>query len=492
MMSKWFFLSILFSLSPLLLCSPAVVHADWGPEQQVTHWGGSVFSKDAASSGDTIHVMFTAAWVDSTGHEEVLYTRSTDAGNSWSPEFMFTNRGANSPRVAVKGSTVHAIWTDARLGQWDAFYRRSTDGGMTWGLETRFSFNGEPGGAGDIVTDDGAEVYAFWGSTRGIHLRKSTDQGASWSRDTIITPNSGLMDAAWCSGVLAIVWEDTRYTTVEVFSKQSSDRGGTWSPDTLLSTRDTYPSHMSYLAADSVGNFFATWMDFKYSPYSMTGDIFMRVSRDSGASWLPEDTVMFSHRGVRSSVLPWCGYLHIVYEDVRDRPGTMDSELYGRYSTDQGLSFGSETRLTFSLPRSSGSILVGTRNRVHLLWSESKVADSLSELYHRWWEPGVGVEEIRGVDIQKQTFKLKISPNPAFQECLITVGPFIPDDGLFRIYDILGREVRRFEVKNQARIRWDLADDKGKKVRSGIYFIQAGAGMIGSETIRATVLRSHR
>ncbi len=492
----------LFSPAPLLpctlalflLCPPSIVHADWGPEQQVTRWGGSVFSKDAASSGDTIHVLFGESWVDSTGHEEVLYTRSTDAGNTWSPEIMLTNRGGILPRVAVKGNIVHAIWVDMRYGQWDVFYRRSTDGGVTWGPEIRFSFNADPGSTGDIITDDGDDVYAFWISGRGTRFRKSMDQGATWSQDTIITPYAGYMVAAWSSGVLKIVWEDTRYTTVEVFSKQSSDRGDTWGPDTILSMRDIYPSQMSNLAVDSVGNFFATWMDFKYSPYSMTGDIFMRVSRDSGASWLPEDTVMFSHRGVRSSVLPWRGYLHIVYEDVRDRPGTMDYELYGRISTNQGVSFGPETRLTYSAPRSMMPVLVGTRDRVHLLWSESKVADTLSELYHRCWEPGTGVEEDeRDEPVRRQEFKIAVSPNPMTSEVRIAYALPKASPVDLTVYNISGQVVRRLasessKAPGRYSIRWDGKNDQGHRVPAGVYFYRLNAGSF-SETRKLVAVR---
>ena len=490
-------LLFLLSLVLLPLCSPSAVRADWGPEQQVTNWRGIVLTLDAASSGDTIHAMFTEYWVDSTGHEEVLYTRSTDAGITWSPEIVFTyHRGANCPRLASKGNIVHAIWTDDWYGQWDIFYRRSTDGGVTWNPETRFSFNGEPGRYPDVITDNGNGVYAFGKSSRGLHFRRSTDQGATWSQDTIITPfgpDIQFMYAAWSAGVLVIDWQDHRYTTSEVFCKRSTDGGSTWGPDTILSTRDVYPGQDPCLAADTIGNFYATWYDFKYSPYSQTGDILMRVSRDSGVSWLPEDTVMFSHRALNSSVLPWRGYLHVVYEDERDQPGRLDTELYGKVSTNLGVTFGPETRLTYSAPRSMGPVLVGTKNRVHLLWSEAKVADTLSELYHRWWEPGTGVEEDeRDEPGRRQEFKIAVSPNPVSKACLIALNSVGLGSVVVKIYDVLGREVRRFEIKDLNRVRWDLTDSKGMEVVSGVYFVKAESEGIGFGTNKVTVIRSYK
>jgi hypothetical protein len=66
----------------------------------------------------------------------------------------------------------------------------------------------------------------------------------------------------------------------------------------------------------------------------------------------------------------------------------------------------------------------------------------------------------------------------------------VADMGSLRVYDVLGREVKRFKVSGLSRVRWDLRDEQGKEVGNGIYFVRCEAGKVPSVTRRVTVLKT--
>jgi hypothetical protein len=136
--------------------------------------------------------------------------------------------------------------------------------------------------------------------------------------------------------------------------------------------------------------------------------------------------------------------------------------------------------------------MVGTPNWLHLFWTDDRVSDTSGEVFHRRWEPGTGVEEMLGVDLGRTVFRVAVSPNPASQACLISFWPFVSASGTVKIFDILGREVRSYELYGVDRIRWDLKDDEGKEVKSGVYFVWCEAGKVPSVTRRVTVLKATR
>ncbi|MEO0225563.1 MAG: FlgD immunoglobulin-like domain containing protein, partial [candidate division WOR-3 bacterium] len=85
----------------------------------------------------------------STGVYRIRYTRSTDAGRTWSTPFRLNSTmtpdtfEAFFPWIAVDDSVghIHVVWYDMRAGRpdssLDVYYRRSTDGGTTWLPELR-------------------------------------------------------------------------------------------------------------------------------------------------------------------------------------------------------------------------------------------------------------------------------------------------------------------------------------------------------------------
>ena len=83
-----------------------------------------------AVSGNTVHVV----WAETIGNDEIVYSRSTDGGVTWSAAVNIANTSAKSakPAIAATGNSVYVAWEDDTTGGGDIYYRYSTDGGLNW------------------------------------------------------------------------------------------------------------------------------------------------------------------------------------------------------------------------------------------------------------------------------------------------------------------------------------------------------------------------
>ncbi len=490
-------LLFLFSLAPLLPCSPSAVHAQpgWDPEQQVTSIRGAAVSPRVAAVGDTIHLVFWETALDSQGvYQECYYLCSTDAGTTWGLPVMISPRDSISsvnPCVVVSGQVVHIIWSDMGGAPAPHYirYRRSMDGGRTWGqVDTIF----RDAGTSNWISLSGDTVYivAVKAFASGAYFAKSTDAGASWSpRQLISSVGVGGFRISSFNRIIHIVRE--RSAPSDVVYLRSTDAGLTWEADTAISEVDSFISVDPALALDRQGNPHATWCDWKYSPYPWTGDIFHRTGVDSGVNWGVIDSLTVLHRAYTSDILAVRDTLHLAWEDERDDPGSVYPEVYYRMSANLGLSWGPEYRLTYARRASRNPSLTVTYNYLHLFWADDRDTTVGQVIYHRRKSRLVGVEEKGSVirTLKDLRLLLVVSPNPASEVCLISFGARLSTEAVVKVYDILGREMRRIRVKETDRVSWDLTDDKGKEVRNGVYYVQVESGGAVSVKRKLTVLR---
>lgn len=84
---------------------------------------------------------------------------------------------------------------------------------------------------------------------------------------------------------------------------------------------------------------------------------------------------------------------------------------------------------------------------------------------------------------------MRVWPNPAMGEALISFGARLTGPAELRIYDLLGRRVRRLEIAPGAdHAAWDEEDDRGRRVAAGVYLIRdQSAGEV--RTVHVVVVR---
>ncbi|OGC42684.1 hypothetical protein A2Y85_08575 [candidate division WOR-3 bacterium RBG_13_43_14] len=370
------------------------------------------------------------------------------------------------PKIAVSGNSVHVVWAQQNYG---LVYRRSTDGGSTWqNIDTLIPHLGYSSiqAFGDTVYVCGAG-----GSTSSLRFTKSTDSGSNWSPIMTITPASN-------SPTLRIIANDVTNIAIsygrygEVYSVCSFDYGATWS-DSQMVSESSIASQRPAMDTDDSGGIHISWYDYKYSPYSWTGDIFYRVSRDSGNTWEAIDSLTVSHRAVASDILAENNNLHLVWED--DRYDFNDNfEIFYRLSTDLGQTWGSEVRLTDTLNRSYCPSFACDGRYLHLFWYDLRddTTNRIGEIYYKRKDLLMPVSE-QGKNMVASPLRLEIYPNPFMGELrirfLIQDIRYKIEDVSIKLFDVSGKAVRDYRIRHG--IGGHIVID-AQELPCGVYFAE--------------------
>ncbi|HEC78443.1 MAG TPA: T9SS type A sorting domain-containing protein [candidate division WOR-3 bacterium] len=482
-----YFLPFTFSL--LLAVSFLSAQVGWGPDVRLTYMQGGGWYPRAACCGDTIHLVW---WHAYTGHDEIFYLRSTDAGESWSDPVRLSvedEQSGTMPQIAVSGNTVHVIWFEEDYG---VVYRRSSDGGDTWqGIDSII-----PGMHYSSIFADSSLIYiAGINSATGILMfTKSYDGGNTWQPVMNVT-------LARASPTLRCISDDILALSVtyralpgacEIYDIRSFNGGETWTDSQMVSEDDGISSFDPAMTTDDSGGIHIDWCDYKYSPYPWTGDIFYRASRDSGNTWEPIDSLTVQHRAVASDILAEGNNLHLVWED--DRNGFDNNfEIYYRMSSDLGRTWGPEIRLTNAPYHSYCPSLACGGRYLHLFWQDRRDygnSGSSAPLYYKRKGLSGGVSELEGN--LSSGIDFGIFPNPFSKLINISFGrghsaesrkqkgKDSGDAGLcIRIYDISGKEVLAYETEGR---RVEIST---RSLSCGVYFVEVWAG--GNRGIRKVV-----
>ncbi len=102
-----------------------------------------------ASDANGVLYLLWNAGSTATGPERIYFSKSTNAGTTWSPKVDVSTAPAgthhNFPAIAATGNgDVRISWMDARaasggVDRWNVYFRSSTNGGSTWTSEVDIS-----------------------------------------------------------------------------------------------------------------------------------------------------------------------------------------------------------------------------------------------------------------------------------------------------------------------------------------------------------------
>jgi hypothetical protein len=228
----------------------------------------------------------------------LLLIPATSANAQWGPDVkLSTNEGAAMLNenmghcIVTNGDTVYVVWSDLKNNGQAIYFRRSADKGVTWGPDRRIS--GSP-------SADQWPLLAVSGST--LHLVFLRDFGTDQSAS---------------------------------YYKRSTDGGNTWEPDVLLGNTKWWPG------VAAVGSM--VYVSLNTLLDATNSEVFFRRSSDNGKTW--EARQQISHAPGRSedpAIAADSKCVYLVWNDNRD--GKM--AVYYRRSSDQGVTWGSETALT--------------------------------------------------------------------------------------------------------------------------------------------------
>jgi len=220
----------------------------------ITHNLGNSGIPELLATGN--HVYLT--WEDnSKGNFDVFLTKSDDYGASFNvPINVSANAGqSGTPQIAVSQGTVYVVWMDNTSGTYDILFSKSTDGGNSFGTPINISnLHADSGYPQFIVT--GNNVYVTWtqtisSSNYDIYFAKSTDNGNTFDKSINLSNNFGA--SGWpkiaSDGTIYISWVDSSPGKFNVFITKSSDGGVTFENSTNVSNsvNESYDSKMIVL-----------------------------------------------------------------------------------------------------------------------------------------------------------------------------------------------------------------------------------------------------
>jgi len=277
---------------------------------------------------------------------------------------------------------------------------KSSDGGKTWPQVTFFNFNSGSGKFNDkpyIAVDTNPNspfrdnVYVAWdnasfnagksSANNALLFARSADGGQTFSSPIAVNnltggPSSviGADPFVGPNGEIYVAWHDVQNNVLLVNS--SFDGGVTFGqPQTISPTvvafDDAIPAMASrhallYPACDADrsfgpnrGTLYCSWMD---EAASNGTDIFVARSVDRGASWSTPLRVNDDPAGVRKdqfnqwlSVDPTKGSVNLSWNDTRNDPADVKTDIFSSQSTNGGLSFAPNVKVTTAMSDESAA-----------------------------------------------------------------------------------------------------------------------------------------
>ncbi len=474
-----------------LICFITIVslntsQAQWQPDIRLTNDPGNSVTSDnnarcIATSGSYVHIV----WAENRdGNYEIYYNRSTDEGITWRDATRLTFNNATSllPSISAEGPVVHVVFQDDRYGNTEIFYKSSPDAGISWSPDIRLTnFSGSS--RNPAVTSNGSNIHVVWRDSRDgnyeIYYKRSTNLGVTWQTDTRLTNNFGDSynpSIALSGSLVHIVWQDDQHGNCEIYYKRSLDGGNNWGNESRL----TNNIGISYNPVVSVSSsvLHVLFRDSRDGEY----DIFYLNSLDNGISWGSErrlthntaDSLVFTVAASDTAV-------HMVWEDVRDG----NYEIYYKRSIDEGATWETDTRLTNSPGFSFYAFVALSESAVHALWYDNR--DGNNEIYYkRNLTDNIPITIQNPVTAKPDEFSLSQNyPNPFNPKTVIRYSLSENRFTELKVFDAQGREAATLVNETQNAGNYEI-EFNGNNLPSGIYFYRISAGNF--ETVRRMIL----
>jgi hypothetical protein len=279
-----------------------------------------------------------------------------------------------------------------------------------------------------------------------VHAQWEPDVRLTYDASSSYTPWHNTWCVAATGDTIHVVWEDNRDGNYEIYTKRSSDGGTSWGPDTRLTNNPAYSDYPSVAVSGS--NVHVVWDDTRDGNW----EIYAMRSTDGGLSWGPDTRLTNDTAGsMYPSAAASGSNVHVVWRDNRDG----NAEIYTKRSTDGGLSWSLDTRLTNDTAASWNPSVAVSGLKVHAVWQDNR--DGNWEIYYKrnpTGNSGVETAEDRG---QRLEVRITAKPNP-FTAFATVLGH---EAERFNLYDISGRKVGVCQ-----------GDRIGEGLTPGVYFLK--------------------
>ena len=287
----------------------------------------------------------------------------------------YNNASSVDPQLATDANNIYIVWSDDGLGNADILFTKSTDGGKTFSKPVKLS-NSIGTSAAPVLNLNGNNVYVAWHDDTyknfEIYFTKSTDGGKTFSKPVKLSQdfvnNSTTIDSEFPSiasspSALYTVWQENSTGFFDILLRKSTDGGKTFSKPVNLSNNSgssAFPRVAVY------GNSpYVVWQD------NVTGnfEILLRKSTDGGKTFSkPVNLSKNSGNSSDPAIFIYEKNVYLVWDD--DSPGNAD--ILFTKSTDRGNSFSIKPiNLSKNVGRSLyPDVAVSRSNNSYIVWSD--------------------------------------------------------------------------------------------------------------------------
>jgi len=373
-----------------------------------------------AAAGDTVIATWSA--YDEATQFTVRVRRSLDGGETWQPEQTLTTTGRSAlAPLQIVGERVYLVWaeTEDPAGP-EIYFRRSLDLGATWEAPVKISNSYNSPSWVPTISAVGDLVLVGWvdyaDANEEEYLRRSTDGGITWGPITRLTADAA---DSWAPSIaianddVYLTWFDRRDAGVsDVDVENALDAalimvGLAPQPSPPRDPSDYYlPLFEQRIKAkqQALAGAAPTWVQnggdqqqlealvqqfmTKYQAWVTGWELYIKRSTDGGGTWSPDARLTTaSGMSARPSIVAIGDEVHVVWFDARDGSLADPSgyggftEIYYKASTDRGLTWSDDTRLTNATGDSSMAGLATDGDQLHVVWTDER--DGNAEVYYK-------------------------------------------------------------------------------------------------------------
>ena len=251
--------------------------------------------------------------------ERLYFARSTDNGTTWSYPVVISPLAYEPLEAAFaidRNGGFNVIWPQWVEGwNYQVLFTRSTDNGVTWSSVINIYSgwkNSSDAYSPTIAVDANNGIFAAWAAwpTGGsrydfVYSNYSLNNGATWqSVDTSYgvskSPNLAINSNGNIYMVLSAAVVPFRYG---IAFKKSVDRGTTWAPQSYIK-EDGWNSS-PHMKIDRAGNLNVI--------YETDGKYYFTRSLDDGSTW-SQPILIINDSGVLEMALDYWGNIYVTYE----------------------------------------------------------------------------------------------------------------------------------------------------------------------------------
>lgn len=383
----------------LILANSNTILTQWLPDIRLTNDIAISTTNEACGRNIAVWTNYLhVTWVDKRdGYSMIYYKKSSDFGFTWSSDIRLTfdTSGVYRPSIYADRNNVLLVWEDNRNGS-EIYFKKSTNCGITWGPDTRLTYDPYYSLFPSVCSNNNI-IHIVWGDTRtdnsgDIFYKRSTDNGITWSNDLRFTDtqNGNYFPSISISGTnVHVIWEDRRNgQSGEIYYRRSTDNGASWENEVRL-TNNPANSWMPALSVNG-SNVQIVWLDQRTGSF----EVYNKFSTDNGVSWSTDTKVTngFSFTNIGSvSIFNKGNMVFLSWPDSRSG----NEEIYFNNSTNNGTSWNTDQRLTNSAGISVNTSVSASFNKIFNVWTDSR--DGNKEIYFKKNILNGGLHSITGI-----------------------------------------------------------------------------------------------